>query len=590
MFITLTHALTASGFSAADLFDIHPAQLLTLAEAGWERERRRRDLPWPGLTDPSGPLRGFGAVTTGSGKTLGEAEILSIAAAALTDYAGPPTLARAWLIEGSGLVELMSELVQGELSGVGRLKSASALRWLRASEDIFAGNNLLTLRGPMRPTPSVTRRQTYRRSFGGPVGANGVVFDGMDGSFTSLMSGALAEGKEAVHARGALGAYAEPPVALAREAFAAVELVSWFYLSLALPDSPICRDLGLEGDLLARLEGLANHLGKTVSSKAGPMLQAADAMDSLLRGLSRGETPSQLAAMAELWPVLEGPPEEDPETGAGGDVGAAFKDGMNFNQEGPEFFGEGITPDALRVTDPDARIRTGPTAFALTTQRFAQNTDVVTDSVYLASGTYYIQARGPNSVSGWTKLGNVRVNPNAVVGVLPPGDSSQTGPWAAWDNGRYIGQITLIVVGATTSSGLALVAEKTLTAYIKMQEAAAAAGHTLTINSGFRSYPEQKALYDAYKAGKGNLAAAPGKSNHQSGEAIDMPMAMGKGNPSSTNISTWSAVYRWMVKNARTYGFMRTVESEAWHWEYRPTEATNHDTFGNWTALKKAGG
>jgi len=37
----------------------------------------------------------------------------------------------------------------------------------------------------------------------------------------------------------------------------------------------------------------------------------------------------------------------------------------------------------------------------------------------------------------------------------------------------------------------------------------------VTINSGFRTMDEQRALYNAYLAGQGNLAAAPGSSNHQ---------------------------------------------------------------------------
>jgi uncharacterized protein YcbK (DUF882 family) len=47
-------------------------------------------------------------------------------------------------------------------------------------------------------------------------------------------------------------------------------------------------------------------------------------------------------------------------------------------------------------------------------------------------------------------------------------------------------------------------------------------GTKVKVVSGFRSREEQQKLYDLYKAGKGNLAAAPGHSNHESGNAADV--------------------------------------------------------------------
>lgn len=96
-------------------------------------------------------------------------------------------------------------------------------------------------------------------------------------------------------------------------------------------------------------------------------------------------------------------------------------------------------------------------------------------------------------------------------------------------------------------------------AYNRMYAAARAQGITLKVNSGFRSMAEQEALYRAYKNGTGNLAAPPGYSNHQGGIAVDV-------NTGGTGTST----YRWMANNAKNFGFVRTVPSEPWHWEYRP--------------------
>jgi peptidoglycan hydrolase-like protein with peptidoglycan-binding domain len=96
-------------------------------------------------------------------------------------------------------------------------------------------------------------------------------------------------------------------------------------------------------------------------------------------------------------------------------------------------------------------------------------------------------------------------------------------------------------------------------AFNRMHAAARRAGINITVNSGFRSMEQQRALYQAYQNGTGNLAARPGYSNHQGGIAVDM-------NVGGTGTST----YRWLANNAASFGFKRTVPSEPWHWEYRP--------------------
>lgn len=90
-------------------------------------------------------------------------------------------------------------------------------------------------------------------------------------------------------------------------------------------------------------------------------------------------------------------------------------------------------------------------------------------------------------------------------------------------------------------------------AFLKMQAAADAAGVKLSLTSGFRTMAEQQHLYNCYQTGScnnGNIAAAPGHSNHQSGFALDL--------------STSS----WLTQNAARFGFTRAVPKEAWHYEF----------------------
>ena len=96
---------------------------------------------------------------------------------------------------------------------------------------------------------------------------------------------------------------------------------------------------------------------------------------------------------------------------------------------------------------------------------------------------------------------------------------------------------------------------KTAEAYAKMRAAAKKAGVSLAVVSGFRTMAKQRELYNLYKAGRGNLAAPPGFSNHQSGHALDLNAKA-------------PGVYKWLTANGAKFGFRRTVPSENWHWEH----------------------
>lgn len=96
-------------------------------------------------------------------------------------------------------------------------------------------------------------------------------------------------------------------------------------------------------------------------------------------------------------------------------------------------------------------------------------------------------------------------------------------------------------------------------AFVRMRAAAAADGVSLIVESAFRTMEEQTALWVQYQRGeRTDVVAAPGYSNHQAGIDVDLTTARG------TN-----AAYHWLLKNAHLYGFVATVHSEPWHWEYR---------------------
>ncbi len=96
---------------------------------------------------------------------------------------------------------------------------------------------------------------------------------------------------------------------------------------------------------------------------------------------------------------------------------------------------------------------------------------------------------------------------------------------------------------------------RTARVFLDMRELAASDGVDLRLESGFRTVAQQRALFRAWRKGRGNRAAPPGRSNHQSGRALDI-------------VTSTPGALAWLEANAAAFGFKQTVASEPWHWEY----------------------
>ena len=100
---------------------------------------------------------------------------------------------------------------------------------------------------------------------------------------------------------------------------------------------------------------------------------------------------------------------------------------------------------------------------------------------------------------------------------------------------------------------------RTACGFHRLKMAARAAGHRITINSGFRTLARQRFFYGCFltkRCNGGADAAVPGTSKHGIGRALDLALT--------------PAALSWMNRNAQRFGFVRTVRSETWHWEYIP--------------------
>lgn len=76
--------------------------------------------------------------------------------------------------------------------------------------------------------------------------------------------------------------------------------------------------------------------------------------------------------------------------------------------------------------------------------------------------------------------------------------------------------------------------------------------------------------------------APPGTSKHGDGIAVDVNTGSRTGAIGPLSES----VYKWMIKNAHKYGFVRTVSSEEWHFEFRPNLAAKGPYGGFERAIK----
>ncbi|MBR1413630.1 MAG: M15 family metallopeptidase [Bacilli bacterium] len=142
----------------------------------------------------------------------------------------------------------------------------------------------------------------------------------------------------------------------------------------------------------------------------------------------------------------------------------------------------------------------------------------------------------------------------------------------------------LVTINTNYAFGTRQATKETVDAYINMWNAAKENGIHLMVNSAYRSYSDQEAVYNSYKAKNGEAyadkyAARPGHSEHQTGLSLDIFSI----DNTSTKTFENSAAYAWLKDNAHKYGFILRYSKdkenitgysfEAWHYRYVGVEA-----------------
>lgn len=130
----------------------------------------------------------------------------------------------------------------------------------------------------------------------------------------------------------------------------------------------------------------------------------------------------------------------------------------------------------------------------------------------------------------------------------------------------------------------------------KMAEDATKEGYTLAINSAYRSYEDQQAVYDEYFAmydpvTAASLVAVPGYSEHQLGLSVDLTCK--DVIDGVYGVFGDSPDYDWTIAHAHEYGFiLRYPEdktaitgtaNEPWHYRYVGVEAATEIYENGWT-------
>jgi len=224
----------------------------------------------------------------------------------------------------------------------------------------------------------------------------------------------------------------------------------------------------------------------------------------------------------------------------------------------------------MTCVDKNALVRDGAPGFAsrgtsIPVRTFVAVTEKSPDGAFVKVSQITIAQSGMElgQEIGWTKATNLQEGCSDLYFANDWLD--QKGPNACWRHGEYIGPKLLVnIVGF--GAEMEQITIDTLEPYLRLKDAAEQDNIQLSINSAFRTYGRQVQLRHLFEIGRGNLAAKPGTSNHQHGQAFDLNTLHNVFNGSDK-------VYEWLKKNAPQHGFVRTVSKESWHWEYRPAEA-----------------
>ena len=143
--------------------------------------------------------------------------------------------------------------------------------------------------------------------------------------------------------------------------------------------------------------------------------------------------------------------------------------------------------------------------------------------------------------------------------------------------------------------------KKAAKALVQMFDAAKKEGYDLVVNSAYRSYKDQKEVYDEYhkiydEVTANSLVSYPGTSEHQTGLGVDLTCQSvldDKANGIENTRFSYKEDYTWCKENAYKYGYILRfsegtssitgIANEPWHFRYVGKKAAKKCYENNWT-------
>jgi len=200
-------------------------------------------------------------------------------------------------------------------------------------------------------------------------------------------------------------------------------------------------------------------------------------------------------------------------------------------------------PNPAQLSDAEYRERAEAAAREAATRNDAgEVTAIVTfPGAAFAPTRVRVELKGDLDVDGERE--NAEIEVHAVAEAYPAASSSAGTAPAVASGGGYSGPLA-----ERQGEGMR---PDVAQAFDAMAIAAARDGHTLAINSAFRSDAEQAALFAANPDPR--MVARPGTSLHRCGTELDLGPA---------------SAYGWLAVNAQKFGFLQRYSWEAWHYGY----------------------
>jgi D-alanyl-D-alanine carboxypeptidase len=153
-----------------------------------------------------------------------------------------------------------------------------------------------------------------------------------------------------------------------------------------------------------------------------------------------------------------------------------------------------------------------------------------------------------------------------------------------------------LVVPAMPHAGDHQLRSDAAAALARMAAAASDAAGRVGIDTAYRSYAVQDALYDTWLGRRGRpwtdtWYARPGYSEHQTGLTVDL-LPIGEPNCSSNDCIDETPQGRWLARNSWRYGYILRYEEgyrstvglgfEPWHFRYVGTDLARAYHEGGW--------